>query len=257
MAGIRWAAEPEWGPPAGRVLEQLIAENRLEPVIQMVCDRAHDFAVGSQDLIDRVIDKDGPAWAPKFVNSLVGDRLYRELVEFTYKVRSDPDHQVRQAMTAMLVQLATDLQNDPATIARLEAIKTEMLERDEVTGAASTAWNAGKALIEQLLADPNGSLRATLTESFIQVAVRIRDDEVLQNKMNQWMVRVARHVSQNYSQEIISVITETVRGWDADETSKKIELQVGRDLQFIRINGTVVGSLAGLAIYTVSVLLFH
>lgn len=257
LAGIRWAAEPEWGPPAGRVLEQLIAENRLEPVIQLVCDRAHDFAVGSQDLIDRVIDKDGPAWAPKFVNSLVGDRLYRELVEFTYKVRSDPDHQVRQAMTAMLVQLATDLQNDPATIARLEAIKTEMLERDEVTGAASTAWNAGKALIEQLLADPNGSLRATLTESFIQVAVRIRDDEVLQNKMNQWMVRVARHVSQNYSQEIISVITETVRGWDADDTSKKIELQVGRDLQFIRINGTVVGSLAGLAIYTVSVLLFH
>lgn len=257
LAGIRWAAEPEWGPPAGRVLEQLIAENRLEPVIQMVCDRAHDFALGSQDLIDRVIDKDGPAWAPKFLNSLVGDRLYRELVEFTYKVRSDPDHQVRQAMTAMLVQLATDLQNDPATIARLEAIKTEMLERDEVTGAASTAWNAGKALIEQLLADPNGSLRATLTDSLIQVAVRIRDDEVLQNKMNQWMVRVARHVSQNYAQEIISVITETVRGWDADDTSKKIELQVGRDLQFIRINGTVVGSLAGLAIYTVSVLIFH
>lgn len=257
LAGIRWAAEPEWGPPAGRVLEQLIAENRLEPVIQMVCDRAHDFALGSQDLIDRVIDKDGPAWAPKFLNSLVGDRLYRELVEFTYKVGSDPDHQVRQAMTAVLVQLATDLQNDPATIARLEAIKTEMLERDEVTGAASTAWNAGKALIEQLLADPNGSLRATLTDSFIQVAVRIRDDEVLQNKMNQWMVRVARHVSQNYSQEIISVITETVRGWDADDTSKKIELQVGRDLQFIRINGTVVGSLAGLAIYTVSVLIFH
>ena len=257
MAGMRWAAEPEWGPPAGRVLEQLIAENRLEPVIQMACDRAHDFALGSQDLIDRVIDKDGPAWAPKFVNSLVGDRLYRELVEFTFKVRSDPDHQVRQAMTAMLVQLATDLQNDPATIARLEAIKTEMLERDEVTGAASTAWNAGKALIEQLLADPNGTLRATLTDSIIQVAVRIRDDEVLQNKMNQWMVRVARHVSQNYSQEIISVITETVRGWDADDTSKKIELQVGRDLQFIRINGTVVGSLAGLTIYTVSVLLFH
>ncbi|ETD32909.1 membrane protein [Williamsia sp. D3] len=257
MAGMRWAAEPEWGPPAGRVLEQLIAENRLEPVIQMVCDRAHDFALGSQDLIDRVIDKDGPAWAPKFVNSLVGDRLYRELVEFTFKVRSDPDHQVRQAMTAMLVQLATDLQNDPATIAKLEAIKTEMLERDEVTGAASTAWNAGKALIEQLLADPNGTLRATLTDSIIQVAVRIRDDEVLQNKMNQWMVRVARHVSQNYSQEIISVITETVRGWDADDTSKKIELQVGRDLQFIRINGTVVGSLAGLTIYTVSVLLFH
>ncbi|WP_207842353.1 DUF445 domain-containing protein [Williamsia soli] len=256
-AAMRWAAEPEWGPPAGRVLEQLISENRLEPVIQLLCDRAHDFALGSQDLIDRVIDKDGPAWAPKFVNSLVGDRLYREIVEFSFKVKTDPNHQVRQAMTGVMVQLAHDLQNDPDTIARLEAIKSELLERDEVTGAASTAWNAGKALIEQLLADPNGTLRATLTDSIIQIAERIRDDEVLKNKMNIWMVRVARHISENYSQEIISVITETVRGWDAEDTSNKIELQVGRDLQFIRINGTVVGSLAGLAIYTVSVLLFH
>ncbi|WP_110471105.1 DUF445 family protein [Williamsia limnetica] len=256
-AAMRWAAEPEWGPPAGRVLEQLISENRLEPVIQLLCDRAHDFALGSQELIDRVIDKDGPAWAPKFVNSLVGDRLYRELVEFSFKVKTDPGHQVRQAMTGVMVQLAHDLQNDPDTIARLEAIKSELLERDEVTGAASTAWNAGKALIEQLLADPNGTLRATLTDSIIQIAERIRDDEVLKNKMNIWMVRVARHVSENYSQEIISVITETVRGWDAEDTSNKIELQVGRDLQFIRINGTVVGSLAGLAIYTASVLLFH
>lgn len=257
MAAMRWAAEPEWGPPAGRVLEQLIAENRLEPVIQLACDRAHDFALGSQDLIDRVIDKDGPTWAPKFVNSLVGDRIYRELVEFSFKVKTDPEHQVRQAMTAMMVQLADDLQHDPATIERLETIKSELLERDEVTGAASTAWNAGKALIEQLLADPNGTLRTSLTDSIIQIAVRIRDDQVLQDKMNLYMVRVARHVSENYSQEIISVITETVRGWDAEDTSNKIELQVGRDLQFIRINGTVVGSLAGLVIYTASVLLFH
>lgn len=256
-AAMRWAAEPEWGPPAGRVLEQLIAENRLEPVIQLVCDRAHDFALGSQDLIGRVIDKDGPAWAPKFVNSLVGDRIYRELVEFSFKVKIDPQHQVRLAMTAMMAQLADDLQHDPATIERLEAIKSELLERDEVTGAASTAWKAGKALIEQLLADPNGTLRTTLTDSIIQIAERIRDDEVLKNKMNLWMVRVARHISENYSQEIISVITETVRGWDAEDTSNKIELQVGRDLQFIRINGTVVGSLAGLAIYSASVLLFQ
>jgi len=71
-----------------------------------------------------------------------------------------------------------------------------------------------------------------------------------------WTVRVARHVANNYATEIVSVITETVRGWDAEDTSRKIELQVGRDLQFIRINGTVVGSLAGLAIYSVSVLLF-
>ena len=126
----------------------------------------------------------------------------------------------------------------------------------EVADAASTAWNTGKAVIEQMLEDPNSTLRNTLTDAVIRLGTRIRDDRPLQEKMNGWVARVAQHVATNYSREIISVITETVRGWDADDTSRKIELQVGRDLQFIRINGTVVGSLAGLAIYTVSVLIF-
>ncbi|WP_419216465.1 DUF445 domain-containing protein [Gordonia sp. CPCC 205333] len=256
MSAIRWAAEPEWAPPVGRILQQLIAEDRLEPVIQLACDRAHDWAVGSQELIDRVVDRDGPAWAPKFVNVLVGDRIHRELVEFTAKVKTNPDHDVRIAMHAYAEQFADELQNDPEIIARFEAIKTELVGRDEVTGAASTAWKTGKAVIEQMLDDPNSTLRKTLSDSVIQVATRIRDDQGLQQKMNGWVARVARHVATNYSQEIISVITETVRGWDAEETSRKIELQVGRDLQFIRINGTVVGALAGLVIYSVSVLFF-
>lgn len=186
----------------------------------------------------------------------MGDKIYRELVEFTYKVRTNPDHELRRSMHEFAQQFSQDLQHDPEMIAKFEGIKQELVGRDEVTGAASTAWKTGKAVIEQMLADPNSTLRNTLSDSVIRLAVRIRDDRPLQEKMNGWVARVAHHVASNYSQEIISVITETVRGWDADDTSRKIELQVGRDLQFIRINGTVVGSLAGLAIYTVSVLIF-
>jgi uncharacterized membrane-anchored protein YjiN (DUF445 family) len=256
IAGMRWMAEPQWGPPAGRVLEQLISEDRLEPLIQMLCERARAWAEDSQPLIDRVIDKDGPAWAPKFVNLLVGERIHRELVDYTAKIAADPDHDIRRALRELAENFAHDLQNDPETIAKVEEIKDEFIGRDEVAGAASTAWKAAKAVLEQALDDPDSRLRAALADGVIRVATRISADDVLQDKMNMWTVRVARHVSQNYSREIISVITETVRGWDADDTSRKIELQVGRDLQFIRINGTVVGSLAGLAIYTVSVLLF-
>ncbi|ALG83609.1 membrane protein [Gordonia phthalatica] len=256
QAVLKWAAEPVWAPPAGRILEQLVAEDRLEPVIQLACDRAHDWALGSSLLIDRVVDRDGPAWAPKFVNHLVGDKIYRELTEFTYKVRSDPRHELRIAMHDFIADFAQELQHDDATIAKFEGLKDELLGRDEITGAASTAWQAGKAVIEQMLDDPESTLRTSLSDAVVQLAERIRDDEPLQAKMNGWTVRAARHVAENYSPEIISVITETVRSWDAEETSRKIELQVGRDLQFIRINGTVVGSLAGLTIYTVSVLLF-
>jgi uncharacterized membrane-anchored protein YjiN (DUF445 family) len=254
---IKWAGEPQWAQPLGRVLEQLITEDRLEPVFQLACDKAHDWALGSQWLIDRIIDEDvGPSWKPKFVNTLLGDRIYRELVDFTYKVRADPGHPVRRSMHTFVRDFADDLQHDPEMIARFEAIKNELLGRDEVGNAASTAWKTGKAVIEQMLEDPNSTLRNSLSDAVVQLGVRIRDDRPLQEKLNGWVARSGTHIAENYSREIVSVITETVRGWDADETSKKIELQVGRDLQFIRINGTVVGSLAGLAIYTVSVLIF-
>ncbi|MGC5247885.1 DUF445 domain-containing protein [Gordonia sp. DT219] len=258
QAVLRWAAEPEWAPPIGRILHQLIAEDRLEPVFQLLCDRAHDWALGSGDLINRVVEADvGPAWKPKFVSNMVGDKIYRELIDFTYKVRSDPDHEMRRSMHRFVEQFADDLQNDPEMVARFENIKRELVGSDAVAGAASTAWNTGKAVIEQMLADPNSTLRNTLADAVIRLGIRVRDDRPLQEKMNGWVARVANHVASNYSREIISVITETVRGWDADDTSRKIELQVGRDLQFIRINGTVVGSLAGLAIYSISVLIFH
>ncbi|WP_161926169.1 DUF445 domain-containing protein [Gordonia crocea] len=257
MAAVKWAAEPEWSQPVGRILEQLVDEKRLEPVLQLGCDRAHEWALGSLDLIDRLIDRDGPSWMPKFAANFVGDKIYKELVEFTAKVAGDPEHELRRAMLGAVTQFAHDLQYDPETIAKFEGLKTELVGRDEVTGAASTAWKAGKGVIEKMLDDPNNTLRNTISRSVIQVAERIRDDEPLQVKMNGWVGRVARHVATNYATEIISVITETVRGWDAQETSDKIELQVGRDLQFIRINGTVVGALAGLAIYTVSTLIFH
>ncbi|MGV9670170.1 MULTISPECIES: DUF445 domain-containing protein [unclassified Gordonia (in: high G+C Gram-positive bacteria)] len=258
QAALRWAAEPEWAPPIGRILHQLIDEERLEPVFQLLCDRAHDWALGSQALIDRVVESDvGPAWKPKFVTTLMGDKIYRELVDFTYKVKSDPNHEMRRSMHQFVQQFAHDLQYDPEMVAKFEAIKHELIGSDEVADAASTAWNTGKAVIEQMLADPNSTLRNTLADAAINLGRRIRDDRPLQEKMNGWVARVANHVAVNYSREVISVITETVRGWDAEDTSRKIELQVGRDLQFIRINGTVVGSLAGLAIYTISVLIFH
>ncbi|WP_018177129.1 DUF445 family protein [Jongsikchunia kroppenstedtii] len=256
LAGMRWAAEPEWAPPSGRMLEQLISEQRLAPLIQLACDRVHDWAQGSQELIDRVIDKDAPTWAPRFLNLLVGERIHRELVEFTYKVKIDPEHEMRKAVDDFLMQLAVDLQNDPETIARFESLKSELIGRDEVSGAASTAWIAGKAIIVEALEDKNSSLRNAMSGAVVQMAGRVRDDAVLQEKLSGWTIRGARHVAEHYPDEIISVVTETIRRWDAEDASKKIELQVGRDLQFIRINGTVVGSLAGLVIYTISVLLF-
>ncbi|MBM7459732.1 DUF445 domain-containing protein [Rhodococcus coprophilus] len=253
---VKRIAEPEWGPPLGRVLSELIDENRHLPLVDMLSERAHQWALGSQETIDRVISRDSPSWSPKFVDLLLGERIHRELVEFTWKVRSNPDHEVRLAVNKFLADYARDLQSDPVTIAKAEKVKAEIMGRDEVTQLAGATWRTAKRMILDSVDDPHSTLRTKVAENVMAFGIRLREDRELRAKVDGWLLDAVRFVAANYADEITSVIRETVERWDAEEASRKIELAVGRDLQFIRINGTVVGSLAGLAIYTISELLF-
>jgi uncharacterized membrane-anchored protein YjiN (DUF445 family) len=113
-----------------------------------------------------------------------------------------------------------------------------------------------KGLILDAAEDPSSDLRLRVRNGLLSLGRRLSSDEVLRAKLDGWLADAAGYVVRHYRAEITTLITDTVQRWDAEETSRKVELQVGRDLQFIRINGTVVGALAGLAIYTVSQLLF-
>ena len=253
---VRRLADPQWGPPIGRVLDELIKENRQLPLIDMLAERAHQWALSSQDTIDRVISRDSPTWSPKFVDTLLGEKIYKEIVEFTWKVRSNPQHELRLAANKFLVDYAHDLQHDPATIEKAESLKSQIMGREEITSLAAATWKVAKRLITESVDDPSSTLRVKIKENVESWGARIRDDDVLRDKVDGWLLGGARYVAANYADEITTIITDTVARWDAEEASSKIELQVGRDLQFIRINGAVVGALAGLTIYTVSDLIF-
>ncbi len=249
---VRRIAEPQWGPPVGRVLATLLAENRQEALIQLLADRAFQWALNAGDTIDRVIMRDSPSWSPRFVDQLVGDRIHRELMDFTDKVRRDPNHELRQSATRFLFEFADDLQNDPLTIAKAESVKEQLMARDEVTRAAETAWRTLKRLVLEGVDDPSSTLRARVADSVVRIGESLRDDAELRDKVDNWIVRGAQHLVSQYGVEITSIITETIERWDAEDAARRIELHVGRDLQFIRINGTVVGALAGLIIYAVA-----
>jgi uncharacterized membrane-anchored protein YjiN (DUF445 family) len=256
---VRRVAEPKWGPPVGRVLATLLAENRQEALIQLLADRAFRWSLNAGEVIARVVERDSPNWSPRFVDHLVGDRIHRELMDFTDKVRRDPHHELRSSATRFLFEFADDLQHDEATIARAEAVKEQLMARDEVTGAAATAWKTIKRLVLEGpdgLAEPSGALHTRIADAVVRVGESLRDDAGLRDKVDNWIVRAAQHLVAQYGIEITAIITETIERWDATEASRRVELHVGRDLQFIRINGTVVGSLAGLVIYTVAQLLF-
>ncbi|OBF89166.1 hypothetical protein A5791_17080 [Mycobacterium sp. 852002-51163_SCH5372311] len=253
---VRRIAEPQWGPPVGRVLATLLAENRQEALIQLLADRAFQWSLNAGEVIQRVVERDSPSWSPRFIDHMVGDRIHRELMDFTDKVRRNPDHELRRSATRFLFEFADDLQNDPATIARADAIKEQLMARDEIANAAATAWKTLKRLVLEGVDDPSSTLRSRITDTVVRIGESLRDDADLRDKVDNWMVRAAQHLVSQYGVEITAIITETIERWDAEEASRRIELHVGRDLQFIRINGTVVGALAGLVIYAVAQVLF-
>ncbi|NDJ91825.1 hypothetical protein BST28_12700 [Mycolicibacter kumamotonensis] len=253
---VRRIAEPHWGPPVGRVLGTLLAENRQEALIQLLADRAFQWSLNAGEVIQRVVERDSPTWSPRFVDHLVGDRIHRELMDFTDKVRRNPDHELRRSATRFLFEFADDLQNDPATIAKADAVKEQLMAREEVANAAATAWRTLKRLVLEGVDDPSSALRTRVAATVVQIGESLRDNAELRDKVDNWIVRAAQHLVAHYGVEITAIITETIERWDAAEASRRIELHVGRDLQFIRINGTVVGSLAGLAIYAIAQLMF-
>lgn len=253
---VKRIAEPQWGPPIGRVLASLLEAGRQEALIQMLADRAFEWSLNSGEVIERVIERDSPTWTPRWVDHLLGDRIHRELMDFTDKVRRNPDHELRRSATKFLFEFADDLQHDKATIDRAENVKDQIMARDEVAKAAETAWTAAKRILLDSVDDPSSALRARIADSVVHIGESLRDDSDLRDKVDNWIVRAAQHLVAQYGTEITAIITETIERWDADEASRRIELHVGRDLQFIRINGTVVGSLAGLAIYSIAQLLF-
>ncbi|MDN5750657.1 MAG: DUF445 domain-containing protein [Pseudonocardia sp.] len=253
---VRKLVERPVGPPLGTVLEGVLADGAHHRLVDLVIDRAYDWVVGNQEMVLRVVADRAPSWSPRFVDDLIADRVFLEVQTFAWAVKTDPEHPLRLAVDRFLVEFAADLQRDPETIERAERIKHQIVAHPDVQKFIGGAWGVVKGLILDAAADPSSALRLRVRDGLMSLGARLTSDDALRGKVDGWLADAAGYVVRHYRHEITTLITETVQRWDAEETSRKVELQVGRDLQFIRINGTVVGALAGLAIYTLSQLLF-
>jgi len=248
----RRADAQEIAPGIGKMLEKVVADGGHKRVVDLICVRAHDWLVLHEEEVMGAVQGGAPGWTPKFVDKKVGERVYKELLRFVTEMRDAPAHPARGALDRFLTDFASDLQSDTDTRARVERLKTEVLGRGEVQDLIASAWTAVRSMIVSAAEDERSELRLRVRASLLSLGSRMSVDAGLQNKVDGWVEGAAVYVVTTYQGEITSLITDTVAGWDAEHTTKKIEAHIGRDLQFIRINGTVVGSLAGLLIYTLS-----
>lgn len=256
QALVRRVVAQEWGPPLGKLLEQVFADGAHYKLVDLVVDRCYEWVRDNHATVLRVVSERAPSWSPRFVDAMLADKVYGEVLSFAWVVKTDVNHPMRLAVDKFLAEFAQDLQKDPETMARAEAVKQQILDHPDVQRLIGSAWATAKGMLISAAEDPSSELRQRVREGLHSLGVRLVEEDALRSKVDSWVEGAAVHLVTNYSREITTIITDTVEHWDAHETSRKIELQVGRDLQFIRINGTVVGSLAGLLIYTIAQALF-
>jgi uncharacterized membrane-anchored protein YjiN (DUF445 family) len=248
--------DPGWSEHVGAWGERLIAEGGHHSAVNLLLDGLDEWMTANPGAFSRLVSARLPTWVPSFVDRLVDERIYREAVDFVRRARSDPGHTARVALDTYLSELARKLQEDPETIAALERAKSEVFDSPRVRDLAARAWNTTREALISSLENPASGFRQQLAATLVDIGERLRRDDRLAGKVDDWVTDAAVSLVGNHRHDIASVITETIERWDPEETSDKIELQVGKDLQFIRINGTVVGALAGLVIFSVASALF-
>ncbi|KAA8728455.1 DUF445 domain-containing protein [Corynebacterium phocae] len=248
--------DPEWAPPAGRILETYIADGKARPLEDDLIHWAHAKVGTLEEEVIVLVDEKMPAWLPKFARGMAGDKVYDAIVSWADDVLVDPNHNVRLALRRGLAKFAQDLQYDPAMVARVEGIKEEFFDSAQMQQAPGALWATVSETIIEQAKTPESYLRTKLAEVARSTGKRIISDTDFRKKLDGYVDTATEFAVDNYSSQVIELIPATIKQWPVEEASRVIELQVGKDLQFIRLNGTVVGALAGLALYTVNEVLF-
>jgi uncharacterized membrane-anchored protein YjiN (DUF445 family) len=238
-------------PLAGKVLRSATEEGRHQELFDAVLRGVGRSLDEHRETLRSRFEEESPWWVPTAIDHRVFDRLLDGLCRFFDSINADPDHELRVRLDGWITQLAERLEHSPEYRVRGEQLKGELLDHPELRDWLGSLWIDAKAALRSQAADPESELRQRLTEAIVAAGRRLRSDPALAAKVDDVIEWGVRYVGEHFHAEIAGLVSGTLARWDADETSRKLELLLGPDLQFIRINGTVVGGIVGLGIHFV------
>jgi uncharacterized membrane-anchored protein YjiN (DUF445 family) len=244
--------DTDLSPILARLIDAICDAGQHQSALTSVLKGVRRFLDANRAVLRERVGSESPEWVPEWVDDRVFNKGFSLLQSFLGDVVADPDHALRKGYDAQLRALAERLRTDPDQIARVEAAKQELLDHPKIREYLANLWSTVKGLLLAGAADPESDLRRSAESLTVRLGEVLRDDPGVGAKVEEALQRLAGHVATHYADDVTDVISTTVARWDTEETSRRVELQVGRDLQFIRINGTVVGALAGLAIYSIA-----
>ena len=245
----------EVAPPAGKMIEAAIVDGRHRPLIDSVIRWVALALEDNEDLVREMIHRRANTLL-RFTG--LDERLANSVIDGLYKLLAetlvDPDHPIRTKVEESLEKLGQDLQHDPELRARVEKAKNDLLDNPALGDWWQGVWERARRAMLDTARNPDRAMQGEIGKMVRELGSALSKDPRLQVMVNRFARRTAVGVATRYGDNIVRLVSETVRRWDAQTITDRVEGAVGRDLQFIRINGTLVGGLVGLTLHALGYL---
>ena len=247
--------QAEVAPLLGHALASAINDDRHVPMLEAGI-RALARTLDANESLIRDLVKKRSSWVLRLagLDEKLGDAILEGLRKLTVEMSTDPAHPVRQKLEQALADLANDLQTDPETQARVERWKEDLLENRSVAMWIDALWQRGRAAMISAARDPDAAFAGKLGEVLRSMGTTFESDARIRSAVNQFARRAIAGMAASYGDSIVKLVSDTIRSWDARTITARLESAVGRDLQYIRINGTLVGGLVGLILHVIDTL---
>ena len=247
-------AEAKLAPLLGHTLEWLIRGQRHQQMLTQVLRYAIVVLDDNRNAIREKVQQESPWWMPGFIDDRIMKKLLERVEQQLLEMALDPDHEMRGQFNQWAEKLANDLQHSKDLARWGDKFKRQLLENDELQDYLYGLWTELVKGIEKDLDKPDSSIKKQLGQWLNSIAAELDADPAMQAWVNTWLTDAITKVVARNSAQISSLISDTVKSWDSKDASRRVELAIGRDLQFIRINGTLVGGLVGLIIHAVKLI---
>lgn len=236
----------------GNGIIYLLDKNDHQKIVTNLSKQIKEYLIENDAMIQERVKKGSYSFIPSFVDNKIAEKIASGLSDFFREVEEDTNHEIRSLITKKIYDFSIDLKEDPKWNDEFKTIKNDFLKNDKLDEYSNDIWASIKKTLSTELQEEESSLKKYITKNLNEFSQNLKTDENLQNKIDNW-VRVTsyKYILKN-THQAGNLISSTVGNWQGKELSEKLELEVGKDLQFIRVNGTLVGGLVGLIIYTIS-----
>lgn len=236
----------------GNGIGYIIDKNDHQRMVTNLSAQIKNYILENDEMIKERVKKGSYTFIPSFVDNKIADKIATGLSDFFREIEEDPHHEIRQLITQKILEFSVDLKEDPKWDEEFKNIKNDLLKGDKLNEYSNDIWISIKNTLKNELQEEESSLKNYLSKNLSEFSENLKTDENLQNKIDDWIrVTAYKYILRN-THQFGNLISSTVGNWQGKELSEKLELEVGKDLQFIRVNGTLVGGLVGLIIYTIA-----